>query len=144
MYERPSEAAVAPSPKAGSEGTLARLARETWADVRSLVRIQRVDSDEVPLVSPSQAFFLRENLRMRLLSARIALLAHDEAGFKADARSASDWLARYFDIKDKRVAAGLSVLKQLSDSDVSIDLPDISGSLQAVRNHKLIRERGLR
>jgi uroporphyrin-3 C-methyltransferase len=144
MYERPSEAAVAPSPKAGSEGTLTRLARETWADVRSLVRIQRVDSDEVPLVSPSQAFFLRENLRMRLLSARIALLAHDEAGFKADARSASDWLARYFDVKDKRVAAGLSVLKQLSDSDVSIDLPDISGSLQAVRNHKLIRERGLR
>jgi hypothetical protein len=36
------------------------------------------------------------------------------------------------------------MLKQLSDSDVSIDLPDISGSLQAARNNKLIRERGLR
>jgi uroporphyrin-3 C-methyltransferase len=142
MYERPGEQPAAPKP--AGEGTLARLARETWADVRSLIRIQRVDSDEVPLVSPSQAFFLRENLRMRLLSARIALLAHDEAGFKADTRSAAEWLSRYFDVKDKRVASGVGLLRQLSDSDVSIDLPDISGSLQAVRNHKLIRERGLR
>jgi uroporphyrin-3 C-methyltransferase len=143
MYERPGEQA-APEPRPAGGGTLARLARETWADVRSLIRIQRVDSDEVPLVSPSQAFFLRENLRMRLLSARIALLAHDEAGFKADTRSAAEWLSRYFDVKDKRVASGVGLLRQLSDSDVSIDLPDISGSLQAVRNHKLIRERGLR
>jgi uroporphyrin-3 C-methyltransferase len=144
MYERPGEPEAAAGPKPVPEGTLARLVRETWADLRSLIRIQRVDSADVPLVSPSQAFFLRENLRMRLLSARIALLAHDEAGFKADTRSAADWLARYFDVKDKRVASGLGMLKQLSDSDVSIDLPDISGSLQAVRNHKLIRERGLR
>jgi uroporphyrin-3 C-methyltransferase len=144
MYERPGEPEAASGPKPTGDGTLTRFARDTWADIRSLIRIQRVDSHEVPLVSPSQAFFLRENLRMRLLSARIALLAHDEASFKADTRSAAEWLSRYFDAKDKRVATGVGVLRQLSDSDVSIDLPDISGSLQAVRNHKLIRERGLR
>jgi uroporphyrin-3 C-methyltransferase len=145
MYERPPEQQ---QQKTGAtqreEGALTRLARETWADIRGLIRIQRVDSEDIPLVSPTQTFFLKENLRMRLLSARIALLAHDEGSFKADTRSAAEWLQHYFDLKDKRVSAGLATLKQLSESDVSIDLPDISGSLEAVRNQKLVRERGLR
>jgi uroporphyrin-3 C-methyltransferase len=144
MYESPSEPPAKPGEQRQEQGALARFAQEAWADIRGLVRIQRVDSQEVPLVSPNQAFFLRENLRMRLLSARIALLAHDEGSFKADTRSAREWLTRYFDVKDKRVTAGVATLKELSESDLSIDLPDISGSLQAVRNQKLIRERGLR
>jgi uroporphyrin-3 C-methyltransferase len=98
----------------------------------------------VPLIAPSQQFFLRENLRMRLLSARIALLARDEKAFRADVRSARDWLQRYFDAHDRQVAAALAALKQLSETDVSIDLPEISASLDAVRQQKLVRERGLR
>jgi uroporphyrin-3 C-methyltransferase len=142
MYERPAEPKpAAPNP---DEGAVARLAREAWDDLKSLIRVQRIESNEVPLLSPSQQFFLRENLRMRMLSARISLLAHDEAGFKADTRSAADWLQRYFDMKDKRVAAAVAALKQLSESEVSIDLPDVSASLEAVRNQKLVRERGLR
>jgi uroporphyrin-3 C-methyltransferase len=144
MYERPSEPPAKAGERREQQGALRRLAQEAWADILGLVRIQRVDSPEVPLISPNQAFFLRENLRMRLLSARIALLAHDEGSFKADTASAGEWLTRYFDVQDKRVAAGVITLRQLSESDLSIDLPDISGSLQAVRNQKLIRERGLR
>jgi uroporphyrin-3 C-methyltransferase len=144
MYERPVEPSAPTQAGQKTEGPLTRLAREAWTDIKGLVRIQRVDEEEVPLISPGQAFFLRENLRMRLLSARIALLAHDEASFKADTRSAADWLAHYFDLNDKRVDAGLTALRQLSESEIRIDLPDISGSLQAVRNYKLIRERGLR
>ena len=142
MYERPAE--PKPAPPNPDEGAVERLAREAWDDLKSLIRVQRIESNEVPLLSPSQQFFLRENLRMRMLSARISLLAHDEAGFKADTRSAADWLQRYFDMKDKRVAAAVAALKQLSESEVSIDLPDVSASLEAVRNQKLVRERGLR
>lgn len=142
MYERPAQP---PPPTPRSEGgTLVQLAREAWQDVKGLIRIQRLDSREVPLVAPSQEFFLRENLRMRLLSARIALLARDETAFKADVRSALDWLQRYFDHGDRQVGAALSALKRLAETDVSIDLPDISASLDAVRQHKLARERGLR
>ncbi|MFT3849367.1 MAG: uroporphyrinogen-III C-methyltransferase [Propionivibrio sp.] len=46
--------------------------------MRSLVRIQRFDREEPALLSPGQAFFLRENLKLRLLNARLALLAHDQ------------------------------------------------------------------
>jgi uroporphyrin-3 C-methyltransferase len=142
MYERPAQP-VPPAPR-DEGGALVRLAREAWHDVKGLIRVQRVDSREVPLVAPGQEFFLRENLRMRLLSARIALLARDETAFKADVRSARDWLQGYFDPGDRQVGAALSALSRLAETDVSIDVPDISASLSAVRQHKLARERGLR
>jgi uroporphyrin-3 C-methyltransferase len=142
MYERPAEQPAAPV--AARDAVVVRFAREAWQDLRDLVRIQRVESDEVPLVSPSQQFFLRENLRLRLLSARIALLARDETSFRADVRSSREWLERYFDPRDKQVNAALAALKQLSDMQVSIDLPSALESVDAVRNQKLVRERGLR
>jgi uroporphyrin-3 C-methyltransferase len=142
MYELPSE--DKPAPARPDESAMTRLAREAWEDVRSLVRIQRVDSDDVPLISPAQAFFLRENLRLRLMSARVALLAHEEDSFKTDTRAASDWLRRYFSSKDRKVGEALATLKQLTAAEVTIEIPDISGSLEAVRNAKLVRERGLR
>ncbi len=142
MYERPTE--DKPAAVRTDESAMARLAREAWEDVRSLVRIQRIDRDEVPLISPPQAFFLRENLRLRLMSGRVALLAHEEDSFKADMRGASDWLRRYFDGRDRKVSEALATLKQLTAAEVTIEVPDISGSLEAVRNAKLVRERGLR
>jgi uroporphyrin-3 C-methyltransferase len=142
MDERPPEP-LPPAPRK-DEGTAARLAREAWADIKGLIRVQATTGGEVPLLSPEQQFFLRENLRMRLMSARVALLAHDPAGFKADTRSAEDWLQRYFDSSDKKVSAAVTTLKQLSESDVNIDLPDITASLEAVRDARVARERGLR
>jgi len=142
MYQRPAE--EQPVPPRPGEGTLGRLAGEAWRDMRSLIRIQRIDSDVVPLVSPSQAFYLRENLRLRLMSARVALLAHEGAGFKRDTREAADWLQRYFATGDRKVAEALGTLKQLAAAEVTGELPDISGSLEAARSAKVVRERSLR
>ncbi|MEO6024881.1 MAG: uroporphyrinogen-III C-methyltransferase [Burkholderiales bacterium] len=108
-----------------------------WNEIRQLVRIQHMDQPEAPLLSPSQSYFLRENLRLRLLSARLALLSHDETTFKADLRAARDWLNHYFDTANRNVRNDDAVLRQLIDSSISIQLPDVSGSLDAVRNYKL-------
>jgi uroporphyrin-III C-methyltransferase len=142
MDERPAENKPAVVARAG-EGALTRLAREAWEDLQSLVRVQRIDRDEVPLISPTQSFFLRENLRLRLMGARVALLAHEENSFKADTREALGWLQRYFDVKDPKVGEALATLRHLAAAEVTIDVPDIAGSLEAVRNAKLVRERGL-
>jgi uroporphyrin-3 C-methyltransferase len=96
------------------------------------------------LLSPEQAFFLRENLKLRLLGARLALLTRDETSFKADLDAASDWLQRYYDSGSKPVAAALSTVKQLTQSDVNIEPPDISASLDAARNLRMVRERTVR
>jgi len=142
MFERPPQEAPTVAP--GRDGALARIAREAWQDIKTLVRVQRVESNDVPLVAPNQQFFLRENLRMRLLSARFALLAREGEAFKADVRSAHDWLKQYFDVRDKRVAGALSALDQLAQTQVDIQLPSALDSVEAVRSERLVRERGLR
>lgn len=125
----------------GDEPPLARLGREVWLDMKQLVRIQNMENPDAPLLSPPQAYFLRENLRLRFLSARIALLRHDEVTYKADLKAADAWLRRYFDVKAKPTQTALGVLKQLAAGPLSIEMPDISASLNAVRNYKLVRER---
>ena len=117
--------------------------RELKQDIRDLIRIQNVDKPELPLLPPEQAFFLRENVKLRLMGARLALLAHDEASFRADVKAASEWLTRYYDGGNKAVAAAQLTLKQLLQSDFGDRVPDISASLDAVRNFKLVRERAV-
>jgi uroporphyrin-3 C-methyltransferase len=142
MEERPRPVNDATAPASG--GFWANLWRETMQDLRRLVRIQNAEKREAPLLSPEQAFFLRENLKLRLLGARLALLARDEASFKADLSAVSDWLQRYYDTGSKPVASALSTVKLLAPSEVGIKLPDISASLDAARNLRMVRERAAR
>ena len=118
-----------------------RLASEIWQDIRQLVRIERVDRPEPPLLTPEQSFFLRENLRLRLLTARIALLQRDESTYHADLRAAEDWLKRHFDTSDATVNSILSTVHQLGSSPVSVQLPDITETLNAASRYKLSLER---
>jgi uroporphyrin-3 C-methyltransferase len=142
MEERPARPES--PPESAGAGFWQLLWREAKRDLHDLIRIQNVEKPEAPLLSPGQGFFLRENLRFRLLGARLSLLAHDAASFKADLKVASEWLTRYYDGADKSVAMVQSTLKQLLQSDVGGQLPDISESLDAARNFKLVRERVLR
>jgi len=114
---------------------------ELLNDMRQLVRVQRMDRPDVPLLAPSQAFFLRENLKLRLLSARLALLSRDQTSYKNDLKAARDWLARYFDTRDKTVAAMMATLTSLHGNDISIELPDISATLDALRTSRQVRDR---
>jgi uroporphyrin-3 C-methyltransferase len=142
MDARPSQAV--PATTVAPAGFWARLWSETVQDFRDLVRVQNTMKPEIPLVAPAQAYFLRENLKIRLLSARLALLARDEAGFRADLKAASEWLGRYYDGEDKSVATARAALEQLARAEISIDVPDISTSLEAARNLRLVRERSPR
>ena len=117
-----------------------KLLREIWQEVKQLVRIENTGKAEIPLLPPNQEFFLRENLKLRLLSARLALLSRDEDSFRQELKTAQLWTARYFDGKSNEAMRMSDGLKKLAASDISIELPDISPSLQAVRNYRLTRE----
>jgi uroporphyrin-3 C-methyltransferase len=122
-------------------GFWSRLSAEVWNELRQLVVVRQVGNPEPPLLPPSQAYFVRENLRLRLLNARLSLLARDEAGYREDLRTAQRWIQRYFDPRSKQTADALNQLKQLSSSTVSFEMPSISESLEAVRGYKSRRER---
>jgi uroporphyrin-3 C-methyltransferase len=97
-----------------------------WEDLRSLVRIERVNAPEAPLLAPDQAFFLRENLKLRLLGARLALLARDQLSYKADLSAAIEWSSRYFDAAAPVVASSIDTLNSMAQSDIRIELTDLA------------------
>lgn len=120
---------------------LRRFAQELWHDLKQMVRLERVDRPEPPLLAPDQTFFLRENIKLRLLTARIALLQHDEATYRTDLAAAEQWLNSHFDQREPVTKSALRTIAQLSASDISIQLPDISESLALVSKYKLTLER---
>ena len=122
-------------------GFWSRLSGEVWNELRQLIVVRQVNNAEPPLLPPSQAYFVRENLRLRLLNARLSLLARDEAGYREDLRTAQRWIQRYFDPRSKQTADALNQLRQLSSTTVSFELPSITESLEAVRGYKSRRER---
>ncbi len=124
------------------QGTLARLGADLWKELRELVVLRRIDSPEPPLLPPTQTYFLRENLRLRLLNARVSLLVRDEAGYRSDLSASREWIKRYFDTRSTRVTAGLSQIEQLLSASLDTEVPSISESLQAVRGLKSRREAG--
>lgn len=126
------------------ESAWQRLLREIWEDAKRLVRIENMQKNELPLLAPTQIFFLRENLKLRLLSARLALLSHDEASFRHDLKLAQDWLVRYFDTKSSDATQALATLQKLRQASINIELPDISASLEAARNYRASLDKAAR
>ena len=125
-------AAQAPRNPQGDSAWI-RFLRDAWADLRSVVRIEVSDRPAAPLLAPQDTFFLRENLRLRLLAARLALLSRDERSFRTDLGAARAWLERYFDTRVKPVQAAVSLLAQLATTPMAAEIPDLSRSLDAVR-----------
>jgi uroporphyrin-III C-methyltransferase len=115
--------------------------RNTWDELKSVVRIEVSDRAAAPLVPPAQQYFLRENLRLRLLSARVALLSRDESSFKSDIVAANAWVKTYFDTRTKPVQALMATLTQIGTTAMPADLPDINESFTALRTMKASRER---
>ena len=143
--ERTADAAKGAKPAARAEtqeGFLYRFGSEVWGELKSLIRIRSMEAPEPPLLAPSQAYFLRENLKLRLLNARLALAMRDEAGFREDMRVAQAWVNRYFDARSKPAAAFSVQLKQLGSTSFMFELPTLAESLEAVRGFKARRERG--
>ena len=141
-FEERTERQPPPKEPAGAErGFLARLAGEVWNELSQLVVVRKMGAAEPPLLPPSQAYFVRENLRLRLLNARASLLARDEAGYREDLRASLAWVQRYFDSRSKHTADAVAQLKQLSAVSITFEMPTISESLDAVRGYKSRRER---
>ena len=108
---------------------------DMWNDVRQLIRIRRVDTPEALMLSPTQSYFLRENVKLRLLNARMALLSRNETAFRNDLIAAQDALAKYFDTRARSTQTAQALLRQVQASNLAIEMPTLSDSLTAVRNY---------
>ena len=103
-----------------------------WAELRSLVRITRIDNPEAVLSSPEQQYFLRENLKLRLPNARLALLSRQFDVAQSDLQDAQRTLERYFDPSSRRVLSTLDLLRQVGQLSRQVSLPRPDETLAAL------------
>lgn len=120
---------------------LDRLALQAWwqrtvrgvvDEARGLLRVSRIDQPEAALLAPEQAFFLRENLKLKLLNARLGLLSRQTASARADLTSASTMVAKYFDPASRRTQAAAQLLQQVQGQMKSSELPRLDETLAAL------------
>lgn len=101
-------------------------------EARGLLRVSRIDQPEAALLAPEQAFFLRENLKLKLLNARLGLLSRQTASARADLTSASTMVAKYFDPASRRTQAAALLLQQVQGQMKSSELPRLDETLAAL------------
>jgi uroporphyrin-3 C-methyltransferase len=103
-----------------------------WHEVRTLVRVTRIDQPEAMLVAPEQAYFLRENVKLRLLNARLALLSRQFETAQSDLRDAQSALERYFDRSTRRVIAANELVRQVAAQARLVTVPRPEATLAAI------------
>ncbi len=106
-----------------------------WSDLKRLVTVRRSDEAVRPMLAPEQQYFLRENLRLELEAARLALLRSDAVQLHSALQTAREWLVRYFDDRAAAVGSMRDALAAMAEVEVRPALPDISGSLKRLRAH---------
>lgn len=105
-------------------------------ELKGLVQVRRIDNADAMLNTPEQGEYIRENVKLRLLSARLALLSRNQTTLRSDLQAADAALARYFDGGARRVQSVRALLKEVGAGAASVETPNINTSLQAVHNTK--------
>ena len=101
-------------------------------EARRLVRVSRIEQPEAALLSPEQSFFLRENLKLKLLNARLGLLARQTEASRADLAAAAQAVSKYFDRSSRKTQAALTLLQQVQAQMMNLELPRLDGTLAAL------------
>jgi len=133
--------ASAPAADKPSMGMLDKLSLSVWSqrtldnlreEAHKLLRVSRIEQPEAALLSPEQSFFLRENLKLRLLNARLALLSRQTDSVRADLASASAWMGKYFDPSSRKTQAAAQLLAQVQGQLKSSELPRLDETMAAL------------
>lgn len=113
--------------------------KKAWATIadkfNQLVVIQDRDAPVEPLLSPQQNYYLQQNLHLMLEQAQLSLLQRKTSTYENSLTKAEDWIATYFESGDSTTKALVRSLQELKQINVSPVLPDISGSLNALKKY---------
>jgi uroporphyrin-III C-methyltransferase len=108
------------------------VSTRVWGEVKSLVRVSRIDYPEAMLLSPEQAFFVRENFKLRLLNARLAIMSRQFDTAQTDLQAATQALERYFDRNAKRTVVTTDLVRQLIAQARQVNVPRPDDTLAAI------------
>ena len=127
-----------------SVGEEASGMKRAWSSMKNamsgLVKVTPPDQAKLALMSPDVEFFLRSNLALQLQSARLALLRGEQAAFEQALDDTSALMSQYFDGESAQVASAQETLVEIRSNVFASAAPDISGSLQLLRQFRTLRE----
>ncbi|MFZ2305695.1 MAG: uroporphyrinogen-III C-methyltransferase [Rhodoferax sp.] len=109
-----------------------RMGQLVAQEMRNLVRVSRIEDPDAALLSPEQSFFLRENLKLKLLNARLGLLSRQIDAVRSDLGSASISLGRYFDASSRKTQTAANLLQQVRGQMKALELPRVDDTLAAL------------
>ena len=127
-----------------ASGSLKRVGNESWPswwerglrlvgeEARNLLRVSRIEQPEAALLSPEQSFFVRENYKLKLLNARLGLLARQLESARADVAASSASLNKYFDPASRKTQAAAGLLQQVQGQLKTMELPRVDDTLAAL------------
>ena len=106
--------------------------RQIGEQLMGLVRISRIDAPEAMLLSPEQIFFVRENIKLKLLNARLGLLARQYDAARSDMAHVSTAVRRYADGQSRKTQQMLALLEQAQQQTKAGEVPRLDASLAAL------------
>lgn len=124
----PTPAATAPAHPSWWQLGMSRFAQE----LRGLLRVSRIDAPEAALLSPDQSFFLRENLKLKLLNARMGLLARQSESLQADLNACAALIRKYFDMNSRKSQQALQWIEQSQGQLRKGEMPRLDNTLSAL------------
>lgn len=122
----------APEPLPADAPWWQRMLAAVKQEIRALVRVGRVDRPEAVLVGPEQVFFLRENLKLKLLNVRLSLLSRQVDTARNDLAAVTTALNKYFDPRSRRTQSAATLLQQLQAQVKEGSAPNVDETLAAL------------
>lgn len=116
---------------------------EAWEKLKSYVRFTRRDKVYQPLLAPEYEAAVRQNLRLAFEQAQLAVLAANQPLFDNSLEKARYWITTFYTVDERASAVLLQTIEELRAQRVQIELPDISGSLQALKHYLDVRHDAL-
>lgn len=110
-----------------------KLPRLLWQEIKSLVVIKRSGEAKQALLLPGEEYFIYQNLRLELESARQSVLRSDSENLRVSIDLIQSWMRQYFDTNDSAVVNVMETLDQMRIVELNPALPDISSSLESLR-----------
>ncbi len=102
------------------------------AQIKDLVRVGRINDPQAALLSPEQSFFVRENLKLRVLNARLGLLARQVDAVRSDLKLTASTITRYFDPQARKTQTAQALVQHMQSQFASFEQPRVDETLAAL------------
>ncbi|RTZ41123.1 hypothetical protein EKL30_15700 [Candidimonas sp. SYP-B2681] len=118
-------------------GTVENWSLSAWSAVRKdlgeFVNVRRVDDPTALLMSPDQATRFRENLRLRIMTAQLALMMRQPKVWESETDMLVKSIESRYDQASEDSRHALKLARQMADTTIDVRLPTVTNSLQAIQ-----------